>query len=286
MKPDIKKFCSTIMSTANTHKPELLTGVGVSMMVMALPLAVIATIKTIKKVEERKEEIAKEIQRESEDIDTPVDKESIELKPKEVVKIGWKYYIPPVVAAAVGAFCNISSTKEGLKRTAAAMAAYQLSESALSEWQKASKEIVGEKKHEEIRQKVMRDRMEQIVDDEGHIQSVYDTRDGTTLCFDYWGGRYFYSDIDYIRRQVNIVNDTMLKESQSRYDAFVTLNDLYRAIGLPEMGAGEDRVWRINKEGLIDLKPYSTLVDGDRPCWVMAFNRAPMYVPPWEMDQM
>ena len=90
---------------------------------------------------------------------------------------------------------------------------------------------------------------------------------------------------NYIKSQINRVNETLLKESMS-YDAFVSLNDVYRAIGLPDMGAGEDRVWRINKEGIIELKPYSILVDGDRPCWVLAFAKAPSVVQPWEMDRM
>ena len=285
MKVDVKQFCRNFMNSANAHKPEVLTGFGVSLMLAAVPLAVIATIKANKKIEEKKEEFAKGIQIASGDNVTPVNKDEITIPAKEVVKATWKYYIPTVLAAGVGAFCNISSTKEGLKRTAAMAAAYQLSESALAEWKKASKEVVGDKKEEEIRQKVMRNRMEQIMDDEGRIQSVYDTRDGSTLCFDYWGGRFFYSDIDYIKSQINRVNETLLRESMC-YDGFVTLNDVYRAIGLPEMGAGEDRVWRINKEGLLELKPSSMLVDGDRPCWVMAFANAPSYVPPWEMDRM
>lgn len=285
MKLDIKKTCRNFMLSANAHKPELLTGAGVSLMLIAVPLAVVATIKACKKVEEKKEELAKDIQNQSGDNDTPVNKDDIEIPAKEVVKATWKYYIPAVVAAGLGAFCNVSSTREGLKRTAAMAAAYQLSESALSEWKKASQEVIGDKKQEEIRQKVMRNRMEQILDEDGHVQSVYDTRDGSTLCFDYWGGRFFYSDIDYIKSQINRVNETLLKESMS-YDAFVSLNDVYRAIGLPDMGAGEDRVWRINKEGLIELKPYSILVDGDRPCWVLAFAKAPSVVQPWEMDRM
>ena len=258
---------------------------GVSLMFIAIPLAIVGTIKANKKIEAKKEELAKSIQEQSDNPDIPVDKDSIELPVKEVIKSSWLYYVPTVVTAGLGAYFNISSTKEGLKRTAAMAAAYKLSEAAVSEWQKTTKEVVGDKKNDEIRQRVMKDRMELFTDDEGHVQNIYDTRDGSTLCFDYWSGRYFYSDIDFIKSQINQINETTIKAARSMDDAFATLNDVYRAVGLPETPLAEDRIWRFNKEGLIELRPSSCLVD-DRPCWVLAFANAPMCVPPWMMDRM
>lgn len=284
MKLNFRQSWLNLMKMTEAHKPEVLTGLGVSLMIAAVPLAIAATIQTYKKVEDAKEELAKDIQEKNDDHNVPVDKDSIELPVKEVVKIGWKYYIPTIVATGVGAACSIMSTKEGLKRTAAMAAAYQLSEAAFNEYRNAAKEVVGEKKEADITQKVMKDRMELLTDEDGHVVNIYDTRDGTTLCFDYWSGRYFYSDIDYIRRQITNINQTMLKESLA-FDGYATLNDVYIALGLPQTGSGQSLAWRVDKEGLIELHPSSILVD-DRPCWVLNFTTPPHYVPSWAMDRM
>lgn len=282
MKIDFKRPWVNLMKLTEIHKPEVLSGFGISLMAAAVPLAVMATVKTCKKVEEKKKEIANDI---SSQIEYTVNPKTIEVPAKEVVRLGWKYYIAPFVSLAAGTVCSIASTKEGLKRTAAMAAAYQFSETALNEYKNATKEVVGEKKENEINQKIIRDRMEMITDEDGHVVNVYDTRDGTTLCFDYWSGRYFYSDIDYIRSQINMVNEMTLKESQS-FDGYATLNDVYFAIGLPQTGAGESLTWRINQEGLIELRPTSMLVDGDRPCWVLNFKTPPYYMPAWTRDRM
>lgn len=300
MKLDLKRTFRTLTKSVDAHKPELLTGMGVAMMLVAIPLTIVATVKASNKVEEKKEEIAKELLEKSEDKDTPVDVDSITLPAKEIVKATWKYYIPTVVIAGLGAFCSVSSVKEGLKRTAAMAAAYQLSESAFNEFRNATKEVVGDKKENEIQQKLMKDRMELMTDDEGHVVNIYDTRDGTQLCFDYWSGRYFYSDVEYIRSQINRVNECILQDAQS-FQGFASLNDVYRAVGLPETGIGDSFYWtagygnrklsnrpgQMSKEtGIIRLKSSTYITVDDRPCWVMAFENPPEYAPPWMVDQM
>lgn len=285
MKVDLKGSWTNLMKLSEAHKPELLTGFGVALMIAAVPLAVVATIKAQEKIKEKKEEVAQDILENSEDQDTPVDVDSVELTVKDVLKVTWPYYIPVVLATAVGGYCTVSATKEGLRRTAAAMAMYQLSESAFSNYRSATKEVVGEKKEDEIHSKLMKDRMELMTDENGCISTIYDTRDGTTLCFDYWCGRYFYSDIDYIRSQINRINEDTLDTSRKTTNAFSTLNDVYNAIGLPDAARGEEFVWRIGKEGLIELRPTSKLVD-DKPCWVLNFRTPPAWVPAYQLDQL
>ena len=285
MKVDFKAAWESLLSTSDAHKPEILSGVGITLMIAAVPLAIVATVKAQEKIKEKKEALANDIREASENPEVPVDVDSIELPAKEVIKACWPYYIPSVIATTAGAFCSASSTKEGLGRTAEAIGMYKLSEMAAAKYREKTREVIGDKKEEEIQNRVVKDRMELVTDDHGRISSVYDTRDGTTLCFDYWSGRYFYSDIDYIRRQINNVNETMLRESMSM-DGWVTLNDVYNAIGLPQTGTGEHMIWRVGKEGLIELKPTSMLVDDDRPCWVLNFRQPPVYAPPWEIDRL
>lgn len=285
MKINLKEAWTTVMSASNAHKPELLTGFGITLMLSAVPLAVVGTVEAVKRINERKKEVADDLRENSENPDILVDPESIGLPPVEVVKKTWVCYTPATIAAVLGAFCCIASTKEGLKRTAEAMGMYQLSEAAFAKYKEKVKEVIGDKKEDEVNTRVMKDRMELMTDDDGHIVNVYDTRDGSTLCFDYQCGRYFYSDIDYMKSQVNNLAAMALKDAQADYKAFITLNDIYRAIGLPDTGVGESLVWRVSKEGLPALRPTSILVD-DRPCWVLNFERPPVYVPSWSLDRM
>ena len=285
MKIDFRQSWLNLLKAADANKPQVLTGFGVSLMVAAVPLAIVGTVQACKKIKDKKKDIAVEIQVNSGDPDTKVDEDSIELSTKDIVKASWKYYIPTVLSLGTGAFCVIASTKEGLKRTAAMAAAYQLSESAFNEYRNATKQVVGDKKEDEIQNRIMRDRMELMTDEDGHVVNIYDTRDGTQLCFDYWSGRYFYSDVDYIRSQINRVNENMLRESMA-FDGFASLNDVYTAIGLPRTGAAEDLVWRLKDEGLIELKSSTYMTVDDRPCWVLAFNKPPRHIPSWIMDRM
>lgn len=284
MKVNFKQSWLNLLKLAEIHKPEMLAGFGVSLLIAAVPLAVVATVQTCKKVDEKKKEINNAETERAIENDENIPPAIEKLPAKEVIKIGWKYYLPAVTAIGLGSWCTIASTKEGLKRTAAMAAAYQLSESALNEYRSATKDVVGDKKENEIQQKIMKDRMELLTDENGHVVNVYDTRDGTTLCFDYLCGRYFYSDIDYIKSQINVINATMLDEDKI-FDGFVTLNDVYRAIGLPEAGRAESLVWRCKKEGLVKLRPSSRLVD-DRPVWVLNFETPPQWVAPWEMNKI
>ena len=155
MKLNFKQSWLNLLKMANAHKPELLTGTGTALMILAVPLAVAATVETCKKVEERKREVAQEMQMNSDEPEVPVDVDSIELPVKEVVKIGWKYYIPSAIATVSGAVCNVESTKEGLKRTAAMIVANQMTEAAFNEYRAKTHEVVGDKKEEEIQNRLL-----------------------------------------------------------------------------------------------------------------------------------
>ncbi len=291
MKVDIKESWNELVSIMNENKPQLLTGVGRALLIGAVPLTVAATIQASKKVKEKKEEVAEEIRINSENPDILVDVESVELSAMDVAKVVWPYYVPVGVAVIAGTVFEILSTKEGLKRTAAAIVACQLSETARQKYQSATKEVVGEKKSEEIREKVIRDKMNQVLDEDGHIVNIYDTKDGSTLCYDYECGRYFYSDIDYIRSQINQLNQEKNEKARrngvngkGKSGVYTTLNEVYQEIGLPNTAVGDSLMWEYEK-GLVELNPRSMIVDG-RPCWVLAFKYSPEWVEPWKIDQI
>ena len=107
-----------------------------------------------------------------------------------------------------------------------------------------------------------------------------------TLFYDAWCGRSFYSDLNKIKHQVNLLNQMMIEEeNQSFKNGAVTLNDFYKFIGLEETKAGQNLVWRIWKEGIIELKIEKKIINSQRHL-VIDFVTPPAYLPTWIVEDI
>lgn len=187
------------------------------------------------------------------------------LSPVSVIKATWKCYIPAITIGAISAACIVGSSSANLKRNAALATAYTLSESALKEYRDKVKDVVGDKKEQEIRDEIAKD---QLVKNPVVQQKIIATGNGSTLCFDPKSGRYFYSDIDRLHKAENEIN------RQMRNDAFMTLNDFYYELGLDAIDLGESVGWNIDK-GYLDLQFSSQLSTDYTPCIVIDYNVVP-----------
>ncbi len=232
------------------HCPEILTGMGLAGMITAGVLAVKATPKAIKLIEEEKAKNNKE-----------------HLGVGETVKTAGLCYVPSVLTAAVSAACIVGASTIHNGRNAALAAAYALSESTLKEYQEKVVETVGEKKEQDIKDAVSKDKMEQ---NPVSTHEIVFTNSGNTLCYDVISGRYFTSDIERIKRCVNELNRRM------RDEMFISLNDFYNEVGLKSIPIGENVGWNIDK-GYIELYFSSQLTDDERPCVVINYSTAPKY---------
>lgn len=119
----------TIKPLMVKHEPEILMSMGLVGLVSSVFLAVDATAKAARVVEEEKYRLNKE-----------------KLTKTEIIKAVWKLYIPTAVITVASVPCIIAGNRVSSKRNAALAAAYTLSETALEEYQKKTKEVVGEKK--------------------------------------------------------------------------------------------------------------------------------------------
>lgn len=248
-KVNIISIFKSIHSAAIRHSPEICTGIGITGLVVTVVMAVKATPKALTLIEEKKEEL---------DTDS--------LSGKEIVKTAWPCYIPSAVIGAISIGCVISGSSKNLHRNAALAAAYTLSESTLKEYQRKVIEVIGEKKEQEIKQSVAREKM-----DKNPIRDVILTsKGGDNICYDTISGRYFKSDRDTINRAVNEINRRM------RDEMTISLNDLYYELGLDPIKIGEDLGWNIER-GYIDVT-FSTDMDANgTPCLVMDYEVAPIY---------
>lgn len=247
----IPKAAKTVWLAAKKHSPELLTGIGIAGMVTTVVLAVRATPKALRLIDEKKADIPEE-----------------NIPQIEAVKAAWKVYVPAVLTGILSTICLIGANSVNQRRNAAIAAAYSLSESALKEYREKVVETIGERKEQAIRDDIAKDK---II--ENPVREVIVSDRGSTLCYDSLSGRYFKSDIEKLRRIVNDLNRRM------RDEMFISLNDFYCAVDNPDLGPtklGDSLGWNIDK-GYIDLNFSSQLTTDGTPCLVLDYTVVPEY---------
>ena len=257
-KQTLSKFARDVRLSLSKHSPEILIGIGIAGMLTTTVLAVKATPKALKLIDEKKEEL---------DVET--------LTPVETVKATWKCYVPAAVSGVASVACLIGSNTVNAKRNAALATAYKLSETAFSEYREKVVETIGEKKERVVRDKVSE---EQIKKNPISNTNVIVTGKGNTLCFDPLSHRYFYSSIEKLNKAANKLNYEI---NTDPFDAGRTLNNFYEEIGLPGTMTGDNLGWTL-RTGLIEVYPSAQMVDeGEEhegePCLVLNFSTPPQY---------
>ncbi len=245
-----EEITKNMKDSVEKHAPEILLGFGIAGMLTTTILAVKATPKAIKLIDEKKEEEG-------------VDK----LTAIETVKVAWKCYIPAAVLAAASTGCLIGSTSINLKRNAVLATAYKIAETAHKEYREKVIETIGEKKDEAIKDKVAKDKLDK---DPVKNNQVIFTDKGNTLCYDVLSGRYFRINIEKIKKAENELNRRMLIEN------YISVNDFYDEIGLKHTKLGDELGWRIDR-GYIDFSFSSQLTEDDEPCLVIDYGVEPKY---------
>lgn len=249
-KLDISKIIRSVQETIAKHSPEIMTGIGIAGMITTTIMAVQATPKALRLIEDKK-----------------VEDEVDSLTKTEVVKTCWKCYIPSAVTGTLSVACLIGASSVNAKRNAALATAYKLSETALSEYQDKVVETIGEKKEQVIRDAVAKEKLEKdpVVNHE-----IIMTGKDTSRCYDAISGRYFTSDINTIQKAENILNKRMMDEM------YVSLNDFYYEIDLPPTPLGDELGWHIDN-GFIELRLSAQLGDDGLPYIVVDYRIAPKY---------
>lgn len=247
-KKSISNFVKIVGNKLSEHSPEILTGIGITGLLSTTVLAVKATPKALRLIDEKKEEMNTD-----------------ELTNTEVVKTCWKCYIPAAVTASVSVACLIGANSVNSKRNAVLATAYKLSESAFSEYKEKVIETIGEKKEEEVRDKIAKGRIEK---NPVKNNEVIITGKGDVLCYDIVSGRYFKSDVDRIRKAENTLNKKLMN------DMYCSLNEFYDLIGLPFTQMGFELGWNVN-DSLVEIEFSTQLSEDDTPCVVIQYSVLP-----------
>lgn len=247
-KPNLSHFFKSAQTTLSKHSPEILTGVGIAGMITTAVLAVKATPKALKLIEVKKQE-------ENKDSLTPI----------ETVKTTWKCYIPAVVTGATATACLIGASSVHLRRNAALLTAYTISETARSEYRENVLEALGEKKEKAIREKIDHKKLEEKPISKSE---VIVTKKGKTRILEPLSMRYFESDQEAVRSAVNNINEYILKDLAG----YASINDWYDEIGLPHTETGEYMGWNALNKMKIDFT--ADIADDGEPCLVINYEQS------------
>lgn len=227
---------------AKAHAPELLTGASVVGLATTAYLSAKAGFK------------ASDVIHDDESRWTETDP-----KGRRVLfaKMTWKLYIPPAVAGFTTAAFIVGSNKVSSKRTAAAVAAYSLTERAFHEYKEKVVEEIGKGKEQKIRDSVAQDK----VTSSGDVVII---GSGDVLCCELMTGRYFNSDMEKLRKAQNEINARIINAF------YVTLEEFYDTIDLPHTSKSNMLGWDSNK--LMELQ-FSTVLSPDgKPCLAFEYN--------------
>ena len=232
------------------HKPEILTGLGITGMISSTVMAVSATPKAIIIIKNKK-----------------MESEANDLTTSEIIKAPWKCYIPATIVGVTSILCLISANSTNYKRNAALATAYALSERTLSEYRKKVISEIGEEKERDIKTAISKER---IQNNPVQTQQIIITNKGNTPCYDPIIDRYFKSDIETIKKTVNELNRRMREEHT------ISLNDFYYELGLKSIDVGDNLGWNIDR-GYIDVEFTSHLDPNGTPCLELIYKVIPIY---------
>lgn len=264
---NVKPFVHACKVGMAKNAPTILTITGITAMTSSTYWAVKATPKALA----LKEKAEVEKNKKAGTFKGDKVNDWIALTKVEIVQTCWRCYAPAFITGVLGAACLIGANSMNLRKNAALAAAYALSETNFKEYREKTLEEVGEKKEEKIRNAVAE---EKITKNPVNTSTVLETGNGDTLCYDAICGRYFKSSIEKLKSALNELNMELVQ------DGYVSLNQYYNLIGLPDGMLGDDLGWSINDNHStvqLDLSAQLTKDEAQTPCMVVAFKYGPIY---------
>lgn len=230
------------------HSSTILTVMGIGGVVGTTVLAVKATPKALKLLEEAKKDKGEDL--------TPV----------EAVKVAWKPYIPAAISGFSTIACILGANYFNIKNQASLMSAYALLDSSYKEYRNQVNNLYGEEadgnvKHEIIKAKSKFEDLE--------------TFGSELLFFDYISMRFFESNIETVMTAECAFLETLFNRG------YACLNEYYDLLGIPHTEFGYQLGWfDVENDdpyncGALSFKYEKVLINEDTDCWIISTNIPP-----------
>lgn len=256
------------------HQREIMLGGAIAGVVITAVTAWKAGAKADALIEKHRDKLDR-LDAEFKDEDIQMTEDEYKSRKKDLVidavkEIG-PVVIPPVIAASGTIISVVGGYKVASKQIAVLSSLYSMSKEALSDYQDKAKELLGAKKAQEITDKISADK---VLETPPKTDTVINTGHGQVLCKDDYTGHYFYSEPEYIRKCINDINE------QLRDEYFVSLNDFYEELGLPNCKLGNDIGFCMDDGYLRVSFSFTGAEIGGRdniPCLVLNYDVSPKY---------
>lgn len=251
-KINIKSLTTCIGKVWKQNGHNILTGGAIVGVIVTTGFAIADTVKAVKKVEEKKPETK-----------------------TDLVKTAAPCYIRTGVSLAFTVACNLGVKHEYTKQISNLASTLVLSETARKEYEEATKEVVGEEKEQEIRDKIAEKQLKNSpytgqIDRRIHVEEGAEVR-----CYEPITRQYFLSNQALIMQSVNRLNAQMIG------DMYISFEEWLDSIGLPfnsleffdDRDVYEDLGWNI--DNLIDIGFSSQVCTDGVPALVICYKNRP-----------
>lgn len=232
----LERNASTILTTIG--------GIGV---ITTTVLAVTATPKAIKLLNEAEEEKGEKL--------TKI----------ETVKIAGPSYIPTAVSGVATIACIFGANALNKRQQAALMSAYALIDNSYKEYRRKVIELYGQDADDVVKTEIASDKYEDDLS----------VDEGKELFFDSYSGRYFESTIEEVRKAECALN------REITVGGYACINELYDMLGMPHIDGGRTIGWAsfVDYEMLgyswVDFLLNKTLIDDDIECTILTLAHEP-----------
>lgn len=230
------------------HSSTILTVISIGGVVGTAILAVKATPKALKLLEEAKKD------------------KGGDLTPIETIKAVWKPYIPAAISGFSTIACILGANYLNVKNQASLMSAYALLDSSYKEYRNQVNALYGEGADTNVKR--------EIIEAKSKFEDL-EALSGSMLFFDYYSMRFFKSTIE----NVMTAECAFLESLENR--TYACLNEYYDLLGLPPVDFGYQLGWF----DMEDIGPYNchrlqfnyetVKMSDDTECWIITTNVPP-----------
>ena len=233
---------------ARRNAPTILTCAGGIGVVATSVMAVKATPKALRLLEEAKAE------------------KGGDLTKLEVVAVAWPAYVPAIVTGATTIACIFGANVLNQCQQASLASAYALINNSYKEYKKKVEELYGKEANSQIQQEIAKDKYK-----ENNIQQENDE----LLFYDEFSGRYFNATMERVLVAEYQINREL---HNSGHD---TLNHFYELVGLNPIDGGDalgwseggnyERYW----QSWLDFRHNKVVMDEGLECYIITMFEEP-----------
>lgn len=230
------------------NSPTILTCIGGAGVISTSVMAVKATPKAMRLLEEAEKEKGEKLTK------------------LEIVKTAGPIYIPSIMIGLSTIACIFGANALNKKKQASLMSAYALLDKSYREYKNKVEELYGKDANSKIQKALAKDKRE---------ENEIELEDGKELFFDCISMRYFQSTMD------DVLTAEIELNRKFSYQSYASANDYYTLLGLPRLDLDDEIGWSTTAGAIwygyswIDFKYDKVTLDDGLECCIITPEHDP-----------